>query len=437
MRKWYAIILLIAISASGCSLFRGDEEEATVTPTPLFLTPISRPTVNPSPGATEAVTDTEPTTLNVWILNEFGPDSENPGNLILADQLSEFDNNHPEIVLNVDVKSSAGQGGTLNYLRTGRNVAPDILPDLIMLESDQLPVAAAEELIFPLDGLLQEEMIDDLFPAARSLVRAGESTYGYPMAMTNFQHAVFNTIVLSDTIPSTWDETLRLGDVSFVFPAAGQDGAELALLFYLASGGQLAGDANHPTLDVEPLTNALNQFARGRNVGMIAPSSLGLATLADVWSFYANSVSNMAQTEVSILLTERESGDESGFAMIPGIDQPLAPLVKGWAWAISTPDPVRQASTMQLMTWLTSAENMGEWSDVSKIVPSRRSALTVWNQDDDYVKFLQDQLEFARAYPGGANSAVMSALSEAVFNVMSMTKSPRTAAEEAAAALNQ
>jgi maltose-binding protein MalE len=251
MRKWYAIILLIAISASGCSLFRGDEEEATVTPTPLLLSPVSRPTVNPSPGATEAVPDTEPTTLNVWILNEFGPDSENPGNLILADQLSEFDSSHPEIVLNVDVKSSAGQGGTLNYLRTGRNVAPDILPDLIMLESDQLAVAAAEELIFPLDGLLQEETIEDLLPAARSLVRAGESTYGYPIALTNIQHAVFNTNVLSDTIPSTWDETLQLGDVSFVFPAAGQDGAELALLLYLASGGQLAGDANQPTLDVD------------------------------------------------------------------------------------------------------------------------------------------------------------------------------------------
>jgi ABC-type glycerol-3-phosphate transport system substrate-binding protein len=145
----------------------------------------------------------------------------------------------------------------------------------------------------------------------------------------------------------------------------------------------------------------------------------------------------MAQTEVSILLTERESGDESGFSLIPGIDQPLAPLVKGWAWAISTPDSVRQESTMQLMTWLTSAENLGEWSDVSKIVPSRRSALAIWDQNDDYVKFLQDHLEVAQAYPSGANSAVISALSEAVFNVMSMNKSPRTAAEEAAAALNQ
>jgi ABC-type glycerol-3-phosphate transport system substrate-binding protein len=311
------------------------------------------------------------------------------------------------------------------------------LPDLIILESDQLPVAAAEELIFPLDGLLQEEMLEDLYPAARALVQAGESIYGYPMALTNFQHTVFNTHVLSDTIPSTWDEMLRIGDASFVFPAAGQDGAELALLFYLAFGGQIAGDANQPTLDVEPLTNALNQFARGRNVGMIAPSSLGLATLPDVWSFYANSVSNMAQTEVSIVLTEREAGDESGFALIPGVNQPLAPLVKGWAWAISTPDPVRQASALQLMTWLTSAENMGEWSDVSKIIPSRSSAFIVWNQDDDYVNFLQDQLEIAQSYPGGANSAVISALSEAVFNVMSMTKSPRTAAEEAAAALNQ
>lgn len=437
MRKWNALILLIAISASGCSLFRGDEEEATVTPPPLFSTPITRPTINPSPGATEAFTDTDPTTLNVWILSEFGPKTENPGSLILADQLSVYDSNHPEIVINVEVKSSAGQGGTLNYLRTGRDVAPDILPDLIILESDQLPVAAAEELIFPLDGLLQEEMLEDLYPAARSLVQAGESIYGYPMALTNFQHAVFNTLVLSDTIPSTWDETLRIDDASFVFPAAGQDGAELALLFYLAFGGQIAGDANQPTLDVEPLTNALNQFARGRNVGMIAPSSLGLATLSDVWGFYANSVSNMAQTEVSIVLSERESGDESGFALIPGVDQPLAPLVKGWAWAISTPDPVRQASALQLMTWLTSAENMGEWSNVSKIIPSRSSAFTAWNQDDDYVNFLQDQLEIAQSYPGGANSAVISALSEAVFNVMSMTKSPRTAAEEAAAALNQ
>ncbi|GMQ77838.1 MAG: hypothetical protein BMS9Abin02_0329 [Anaerolineae bacterium] len=437
MRHRLLAIILLIILSSGCSLIRGDENEIEPTPTPDLPTPVATPTLIPTADATEPAISKPPTDLNIWIIPELAPDAEDPGSQLLADQLSSFAASHPDLNLNIEVKATGGQGGTLNYLRTGRDVAPTILPDLIIIGSDQLSAAAAEELIFPIDSFLNQEMLDDLYSAAMSLSRVGELIYGYPYFLTNFQHVAYNSIVLDAPLPETWDELVDMEDASFVFPAGGPDGAELALQFYLASGGQLADDANQPLLEVDPLTAALNYLSRGRNLGAIAPSSQNITTLSQAWEFYSNSIANIVQTEAPILLTERTAGDESTFSPIPGPTDSMYPLIKGWLWAVSTPDPVRQALAIELLSWLASGPNMGEWSSESGQLPSRKSAFDSWPAGDDYTDYLRSQLDFARPFPKGASNTVMSALSEAVFDVISQTKSPRLAAEDAAALLEQ
>ena len=77
--------------------------------------------------------------------------------LPLAIQMTEFDTTHPDVNLTVSTKKITEQGGTLNYLRSGRSVAPDILPDVVVLPASQLATAVDEELVFPLDSLIDTE----------------------------------------------------------------------------------------------------------------------------------------------------------------------------------------------------------------------------------------------------------------------------------------
>ena len=58
-----------------------------------------------------------------------------------------------------------------------------------------------------------------------------------------------------------------------------------------------------------------------------------------------------------------------------------------------------------------------------------------WPASDAYAIFLQTELERAQPYPVAASGAILEALTTAVFDVLSLSDSPQTAAERAASAV--
>ncbi|MFZ0549137.1 MAG: extracellular solute-binding protein, partial [Candidatus Promineifilaceae bacterium] len=412
-----------------------DELETAVTQTATIPTPPITPTAQTAIQTPTPEGPPTPTTLNVWVVNDVSPRIDVPGGQILTSQLASFDASHPDLELNVEIKMPTGQGGTLSYLRTGRTVAPDILPDLIILPTDQISKAAAEDLIYPLDNLLSDDMLADLYPAAATFAQSNGVYYGYPFALNNLTHIVSSSAV-TETLPATWDEFIAIPNGQFAFPAAGTSGGELALRFYMAAGGTLANEANEPLLEVGPLTIALNQFSRGRSSSFILLQSSNLTTFSEVWQLLESGNANIIQTEYSQYLNGRTNVPGNSYSAIPGFEGRLSPLVKGWAWAISTPDSARQETAAELLTWLASGPNLGEWSAAGSVLPARRAAFEEWTTSDAYLSFLQSELERAQAFPNAATSSIVSALSTAVFDVISSAKSPQTAAEEAAAAIN-
>lgn len=432
-KVWY--LILVAIILPGCGNLESDSEDPSsigLTETPTLS---ATPTLQPTPIATEPVVQPEQLNLNVWLVSDVTNDPEVPGGSVLAQQLAAFDDNRPNVNLNIEVKSPTGQGGTLSYLRTGRNVAPTILPDLIILPVDQLNTAAAEQLIYPLDSHLTTEQKDELFPAARSMAEVDNMYFGYPFTLSNLGHMAYDTTVLTDTVPATWDDLLLDESSSLIIPGAGASGAELALQMYLASGGSLVTEANQPNLEVEPLTVALDHISRASTVGRISVQSSNVGTLAEAWQFLEDGVANMAQTNENLYLQESATNREVEFAELPSLDQRLEPLVDGWAWAISTPDLARQELSAELMAWLIESQNLGEWSLAASTLPGRRSAFDLWPSRDPYVEFVENELDRAQPFPAAANANVMNALSSAVFDVLTLAKSPQLAAEEAAMAV--
>jgi len=106
-------------------------------------------------------------------------------------------------------------------------------------------------------------------------------------------------------------------------------------------------------------------------------------------------------------------------------------------WALSTPDPDRQAAALEFLGWIMRAEYQAALSQALGRLPSQRAALRLW--DDAVYVPLADRLLNAAApiLPEDVNSSVASALQEALEAVLRREQTPEDAAAAAALAVTQ
>ncbi len=440
MRRVLPFLLIISLIFSvGCSVLQqlsGDTAVSpTATPTNPSPTPTPPPGSTPDPASAETVTDTT-TTLTVWIAPEIYSATEE-GTAILENQLQSFQNAHPDIQLVYEPKAVSGQGSILNYLRVSKSMAPQILPDLVAIPAEQLDTGFNEGLLFSLNGLLPTEKLEDLYPAGLDIAVQDETIRGYPFILTNLPHLAYNSDVYSTTVPATWTEFIDLPEQHFAFPASGTPGATLALEFYLAAGGSLTNEAGQQGLQLEPLITALEQFENGRTNEFVLAQSSNIVTLQDTWRLLENGSVTFIQTSTNQFLTEQNADLPLRYQGIPGIDHSLVPLVNGWAWALSTTDPAKQQLASELIQLLIEPTNLGEWSAASDRLPSRPSAFATWPTNEPYVAFSQQQLQAANLHPLPTSSKIMTELGNAVFDVISLEKTPQAAAEDTILALQE
>jgi ABC-type glycerol-3-phosphate transport system substrate-binding protein len=119
----------------------------------------------------------------------------------------------------------------------------------------------------------------------------------------------------------------------------------------------------------------------------------------------------------------------------PGPDRPEPGLARAWAWAIPVrADPERQRLAVELLKWLVTPENLGEWTLAANRLPTRRAAWPLWPPQDPYVIFLSEYLETVRPAPTSEIGAkVRPALYRAVQAVLANGVSPEIAAAAAVA----
>jgi ABC-type glycerol-3-phosphate transport system substrate-binding protein len=309
-----------------------------------------------------------------------------------------------------------------------------ILPDLIAIPIDQLTPALNEQLIYPLDGLVDTALLEDLYPAALALVLKDNRVAGYPFILTGLPHLAYNSETITRTIPTRWDALIDLPN-SFVFPANGTAGGLLGLEFYLAAGGSLTNEAGQVALQVEPLATALQQLFSAKSSGFILDQSSNYSTLQESWPLFQAGTADFALTSSEQYLRQRDEAGNFLVTAVPGLQQPLTPLLNGWAWAVTTSDPTQRQLASELLNSLIAGNQLGEWSYASNYLPARQAALALWPEDDNYVDFAREQLNRAQAMPFSSTSNIMTILNNAVFDVVTLAKTPQIAAEEAAAAL--
>ncbi|MFN2117596.1 MAG: extracellular solute-binding protein [Candidatus Promineifilaceae bacterium] len=435
MRSTGAVILIFvgALILTACDLL-SNSEQAEITPEPTATvdqTAVVTTVVPNIPDVTTPITPTQETsTLRVWLPPTIAERTE-AGTSTLLEQISLFEQDNPQVTLIVERKRARGTGGILDYLRTGHVIAPDIMPDLVAVPTDLLPAMASENLIQPLDSRLDDEAIETLFPPALSLAQPESNLLGYPFALGSLPHLAYNNNVLTGTLPLTWERLIENDEHSYVFAADGTDGALLALQFYLEIGGNLVDETGQSTLELDPLIGALSYIENGQEQGLFAPQSSTISTTDQAWQIFLSGGGNIAQTTADNFLGQSVDALPIAYTIIPGIDRPLTPLVDGWAWAVTATDPIKQEQAISLIETLTTPENLASWSQASDILPSRRDALDSWQDQGLYVGFIGQELERAEPLTLSPSSTLITVLKDAVFQVVSGSKTAQQAAIDA------
>lgn len=438
---WLSLVLLLlsvlaAVLLGGCDLL-------PTTPTPqtgdgsagVDETPMSP---EPTAGLTPAeATPGSPTliTLTMWTTESFSPTQVITSGQILAARVAEFEADYPDVRLEFLLKAPYGRGGILDYLLVTPPVVPELLPDLAVIDVDELPAAVQAGVLQPLDNQVSPELVADLYPFARQGASFDGQLWGLQY-QAELSHLVYNTGKLT-VPPRSWPGVLSSPGI-YAFPAGGQGGLvnDSFLIQYLAvRPWPLESDPEAPFLDVDSLTAVLQFYRDGISRGVFAPEILDYQTVDDCWAAYVAGQADLAHVSARRYQLEGEALPNAAVAPIPAITGAGPPISQGWALVLVASDPERQALAVDLMARWMGAETNANWSRAAGYLPTRQSASSLLSEAAEageaasYLRFIDQQLQAARPRPRLPNYAqVAAALQEAVEDVVSGAAMPEEAA---------
>jgi len=400
------------------------------------------PSVDAAPTEMPAVSDAM--TLTMWTTESFSPTQDITSGQILAQQVDLYEADHPQVRLETVLKEPYGKGGLLDFMSTAGAVVPDLLPDLIILDVDELGTAVQTGLIQPLDGLIPQDLVADLFPFAREAATFDGQLYGLQF-QADLDHLVYSTGKMTSP-PRAWSNILS-GPGPYLFPAGGKASLvnDAFLVQYLAVRDQsgLTG-SDVPFLDADNLARVLQFYHDAQSSGVVPAKVASYHTTDDVWNDYAAGQAALAQVNAhSYLLAMRQAlpgGDlrerlnSSSAAAVPTANGSAPPIGRGWVLALVTSDPARQAAAVDWMVQLMNPATNAAWNEAADYLPTRAAAMAEWRSGDSYGQFIQQQLWIARPRPRLADyTQIAAALQEAVVAVLSGTATPQEAANQAMA----
>ncbi|HFD40158.1 MAG TPA: extracellular solute-binding protein, partial [Anaerolineae bacterium] len=393
------------------------------------------PTATPSAyQPTAPPTDAAPTppptiTLTIWTTERFSPTQAITSGQILAEQARLFEANHPDVRLRFVLKKPQGKGGILDYLLTTNAVVPDLLPDLVFLDMDDLGTVVQAGLLQPLGDVLPPDLTGDLYPLAQQAGTVDGQLYGLQY-LADLEHLVYNTGKMT-AAPASWPGVLS-NPGPYLFPAGGQAGLvnDAFLIQYLAVH-PWSPEQDEPFLDKESLIAVLQYYQDGVTRGIFPGDILNYQTADDCWRAYLAGEAALSHVRASRYLAERGRSQSTAPAPIPAIDGPAAAIGQGWGLALVTSDPGRQALAVELMLQLMDPATNAAWNRAAGFLPTRQTALVEWDLADGYTQFIDQQLQTARPHPPVANyTQIAAALQTAVESVLTGAATPEEAAEQ-------
>lgn len=434
---WPALLLVLIFLGIGLLLVgcgQADTQPPDVSPVPSGEPTASTGGPEPRPtGGSEGIVPPVQTaiTLTIWTTEAFSPTQTITSGRIVAQQVALFEAARPEVQVEFVPKRPYHEGGLKEFLLNTGAVVPELLPDLVFIDVDELQEVVQAELAQPLDGLLAAEVADDLYPFARESCTFDGSLYCVPF-QADLDHLVFDQQVI-ESAPSSMPGVLAYRE-PYVFPAGGREGLvnDSFLIQYLDTR-QLPAVANprDPFLEINSLVATLQFYGDGGSRGIIPPQVLEYETTADCWAAFLAQQATLAQVSAHVYLTGRSMAASTAVAPVPGSDGPAPAIGRTWVLALTTANPARQATAMQFVEQLIAPEVNAAWNRATGYLPTRQEALANWDQADPYTPFVQQLLREARPRPRFTNYVkVAGELQTAVVAVLSGTRTPEEAANQ-------
>lgn len=391
-------------------------------------------------------TETEPLTadeapseiqLRIWIPPEL-EQLANEANL--AAQIANFAEQNDSLLITVETKSVTEFGGMFSYLRLGQDVAPSIMPDLLVLPSQALVTASAENLLRPWNSsettTLNDDLLATLYPAAKALGTVDDALLGVPLATYNLLHLVYSDQLASDQLPRAWDQLIESETAQLALPSTGPIAGNVALQLYLSSGAALTNDEGDLTFQSGPLTKAFSRIETAYLGERLATDSVTANSAADAWALFTADDANMVVVSSEFVLTELASDEIGSVAAITGAEGVQTPLIKTWNWSLITDDPAKQREIVSLIEFLNDPDG-ARWLESAGLLPVRPDGLRAFDAAlADYTVFIDSELARAQPFPLVVTPAVNSALTDGVQNVMSRFESPLNAAQTIISTVN-
>jgi ABC-type glycerol-3-phosphate transport system substrate-binding protein len=352
---------------------------------------------------------------------------------VFADQIRAFAEAHPEWSVDYVRKKPYGQGGLVHFVRSTKAVAPELLPDLVLLDMREIGLLAGDSFLQPLEPLLGAEIISDLMPFAREAGQVGDHLLAVQYE-ADLRFLAYNSAIITRP-PGTWAEVLA-SQATYLLPIGASEGAvrDAFLPQYLALGGKLVDRDGLPYLDRTLVAAILDVYRSAYDAGQLPPAGFDLKDASDCWPVYLTT--RAAMTNVNSWDYGRERANRLAATRVgplPTLSGTMISMSSGWGWVLLSRDPVRQAAAAEFLRVILKPEAMAARSRVTYHLPTRRSALPLAINDVQYLRFLQDVIEATVPQPREPiYSLATEALGSAIESVARGRLTPQAAAAEAA-----
>ena len=360
-------------------------------------TPTAPPARTPNTAADTIADIPEPAivTLTLWLPEQFSGQEQDQ---TFLSPLSRFETEYPDIKVETIFKRTSGQASAINFLRVAKPVAPTVMPDVVVLNTDDLLPAWRGQLIQPLDGLLDRTVVQDLLPAAKTLGTVDNNLIGIPFELT-VEHLVFNTSKVLTT-PITWSNVISYVP-SYQFAADGQKGLlnDSLLIQYLSTEARLTNDQGEPIIDETALRALLNYYQTLRDDEIIQPSIIDPNHTRGIWDNYLAGLIGMTHVSSRQYLSNRRLLVNTQAAPIPSLNGSVVTVGHGWAFVLVTNDPIRQNAALKLIEHYLHPDINAAWATHSMTIPTRQTAFDQLAGEDTYWTFLRGYLDATQPPP--------------------------------------
>jgi ABC-type glycerol-3-phosphate transport system substrate-binding protein len=375
-----------------CALLTGCGNDATPTPLPALPT---TPEAAAPQATDETVVNTDSNQLVVWLPAFTGFATESSAGTLLTNTFHQFEQRNPAIRLDIQVKADNGSASLFNFLRSAQEVAPTILPDLVLINTQHLWQIVDLGMVVPLSDT-EVSADDDFFRVARDAVLYRTQPVGIPYVV-DVTHLVYNQESV-ETAPATWADLLG-GDHPLTYPAAEIGTTNATLLHYVGAGGVLLEDGT--VTDSEALAAFFTFVADARRQELIPATTLDMPGYSSVWRAFAEARADLAAVQVAQYYPNAAGVIPPGYALVPTRNGTNITVTETWAFAILTEDAQRRQLALALVDDLLAPEVQGPLSQVIARLPSREASFATWSQAGDYRDFVQLLLDNAVAPPNG------------------------------------